>query len=710
MKKTKIKKLTQVSLKKLPTITKSQRSSSEETGYPIDTISYSKMVKFSTNPIMFKINALNGQNIDTLMGISGLVGRAFHVAMETYQGGNELKPILNEHDGIKQGLEVGTDFLDKYPEGFIKFSTTIPTKQKAIEKFVFMFQSYVKERPYKADSLIAVEDNISEYIDVEWRGKKINFPIKLRGYLDIVFKDPINPEEYGIEDYKTVSAYSSEDKIDGAKMLQAVEYYFLAYAKYGKAPKYMLFSEVKNSKNRDNSPQVRLYKVVYEENELFFDFYFRMYADLLKALRGEMVYVPNIHTLFDGDISLIAYIHRLDEPEELAKKMKELQIDNITDLLKAEVQNTSSMKNYMETLQKSFQSYKSLNYQKMTLTEKIQTKLMEFGILVNFDSEVVGNSVTQYRYIPSIGVKMKTIESHVKDIEQVVGVAGIRILAPIPNTSFVGFEVPNAKRTFLGVAPKGKGFEIAIGVDIMGNTRYFDLRESPHMLIAGATGSGKSVFVNNLISQLQSVPNVHLHLFDPKQVELAHFEGTERVKEYSSDIEEIHEALEALVVEMNERYTILKHAGVRNIQSYTGRMAYKFVFIDEYGDLIASNYIKREAYKTGKIFEKGARAGEEEIKFIETNVSKEIEKNILILGQKARAAGIHLIISTQRPSVDIVSGSIKNNFPTKVAFRMANSTDSQVAINQLGAENLLGKGDMLFIADNGSERLQGFSE
>jgi DNA segregation ATPase FtsK/SpoIIIE-like protein len=656
---------------------------------------------------MFKINALNGDRIDTLMNISGLIGRAFHSAMETYYGGNELRPVVDEADAIKGGLEIGTEYIDKYPDGFINFSKTVPTKQKAIEKFVFLFQAYTKEKPYGKEEMIAVEDNITEKIDVEWRGKQINLPIKLRGYIDKVYRDG---EDIVIEDYKTVSSFSNPDKIDGAKMLQAVEYYFLIYAKYEQPPKYMVFSEVKMTQNRDNSPQVRNYKIVYEENELFFDFYFRMYADMLKAINGEAVFVPNIHTMFDGEVSLIAYIHRLDEPEELAKKMKALQIDNITDLLKAEIQNTASMKTYMETLQKNFQSYKSLNYEKMTIPEKIQTKLMEFGILVNFDSEIVGHSVTQYRYVPSIGVKMKTIENHVKDIEQVVGVSGIRILAPIPNTSFVGFEVPNEKRTFLGSAPKKKTFGLAIGADLMGNTRSFDLREAPHMLVAGATGSGKSVFVNNLISQLQNVPGVELHLFDPKQVELAHFEGSERVKEYKSDIEDIHESLKDLVDEMNRRYSVLKKDGVRNIANQKGRMKYKFVFIDEYGDLIASNYVKRSTVYTGHVFTKGQKAGEEETRIEETNLSKEIEKNLLLLGQKARAAGIHLIISTQRPSVDIVSGSIKNNFPTKVAFRMANSTDSQVAINQAGAEALLGKGDMLFIADNGVERLQGFNE
>jgi hypothetical protein len=656
---------------------------------------------------MFKISAINGDHIDTAYGVSGLVGRAFHTAMEVYYGGSDVRPISDEADAIKQGLEAGTEYIDNYPEGFINFTTLITTKQKAIEKFVFLFQSYIKEKVEEGE-VIEVEDSIKESIDVEWKGKQIKLPIPLRGYIDKVYYD--KNKDLAILDYKTVSRFSDPDKIDGAKMLQAVEYYFLAYAKYGVPPKYMIFSEVKMSKNKDGSPQTRNYKVVYEDNELFFDFYFRMYSDLMLALNGEMVFVPNILSLFDKEVALIAYVHRLDEPENVAKRMKELQVENMTDLLKAELHSSKSMQTYMGALEKKFQSYKSLNYEKMTIPEKIKTKLMEFGILVNFDSDIVGHSVTQYRFTPSIGVKMKTIEGYVKDIEQVVGVSGIRILAPIPNTSFVGFEIPNENRTFVGPASLGKDFKIAVGVDLIGETRKFDLREAPHMLVAGATGSGKSVFINNVISQLQNVPNVELHLFDPKEVELAHFEDTQRVKEYSSDIENIHIALTKLVDEMNYRYSRMKKEGVRNIEKFSGRMPYKFVVIDEYGDLIASNYVQRKTVYTGHVFTKGQKAGEEETRIEETNISKEIEKNILLLGQKARAAGIHLIISTQRPSVDIVSGSIKNNFPVKAAFRMANSTDSIVAINQPGAETLLGKGDMLFIADNGVERLQGFSE
>lgn len=660
-------------LNHLPTVTKGKKPDAND--FPLKNISYSKMVKFSTNPIMFKINYLNGDTIESTTGITGVIGKAFHIALQIYYGGSDTQILTSEAEGIQYGLQAGTEFLENYNEGFIRFSTTIPTKQKALEKFVFLFQSYIKECPYDPEKqkTVAIEEMIEEYIDVEWKDQKISLPIKLKGYLDKIYEEK---GELCIEDYKTVSVFSDPEKIDGAKMLQAVEYFFLVFAKYGRAPEKIVFSETKMTVNQDKTAQVRKYAVVYEENQLFFDFYFRFYFDIIRAINGDAVFVPNIYTLFDSEVSLIAYIHRLDEPAKLAEQMKKLKAENITDLLKKQIQNASSMKTFLVAMQKTFQSYKSLDYHKMTLPEKIKTKLMEFGILVNFDSQIVGHSVTLYRFDPAMGVKMKTIEGHIKDIEQVVGVSGIRILAPIPNTHFVGFEVPNKTRTFVDGVPAPKGFELAIGVDIEGNTKYFDIREAPHMLVAGATGSGKSVFINSLIHQLSSVPNSELYLFDPKVVELAKFKNYPRVKEYLTDTKDIAESLENLVTEMNVRYEKLSQSGARNIEEYGGRMGYKFVFIDEYGDL---------------------------------TLRSTVEQSVLLLAQKARACGIHLILSTQRPSVDIISGVIKANFPTKVAFRMSKETDSRVLIDQMGAERLLGKGDMLFSDHNGIQRLQGFN-
>ena len=666
---------------RLPKVIKSLAENRKIENFPLKHYSYSTFVKFSTNPIMFKINYINGDVIDTTRNISGVIGQAFHNAMEYYYTGIATG---DEQEAIKGGLEAGMDFLDKYEEGFIEFSTTVPNKQKAQEIFAFAYKCYVTEKRHDQEEIVACEVLIETDVDVEWKGQRLVLPVKLKGYLDKLVR---KNEKLVIKDYKTVRAFSDPDKIDGAKIIQAIQYYLMVYAEYGEAPHSIIYEEIKTTKNRDGSAQIKEYEIVYADNEQFFDFYFRLYDDMTRAINGEMVFVPNIHTIFDNEVAIVAYIHRLDVTEEAARLMKSLRVETITDLLKSKIQTAGSMRQLLKTAEKKFTSAKSLNYNQMQTQEKIATKLMEHGMLIQFDSKVEGCAVDLYRFNPSIGLKMSKLLSYVADIEQVVGVSGVRVLAPIPNTSLIGFEVPRAVRTFPEVIPpqdQENPFNLAIGVDIMGDPYYFDITKAPHMLIAGATGSGKSVFLNSVISQLAQIENLDLHLFDPKLVELSRFAKEKNTVQYYSAVEDIYLALEGLVEEMNERYITLSKAGARNIQE-AGGMRYKVVVIDEFGDLTVGN--KSE----GKL-----------------NFSKEISKNILLLAQKARACGIHLIIATQRPSVDIITGSIKANFPTKVAFRTAKEIDSRVLLDAPGAEKLLGKGDMLFSSDEGEIRLQGF--
>ena len=644
--------------------------SNSVSAFPVAHISASSMIKFSSNPIIFKINYLNRDVFDTTMGASGVLGKAFHYAMEVYYGGSETLLPADEAEAIEFGLRAGMDYIEKYSDGFIEYNKTIVNKQKIRDLFTYCFETYVHEMPYRKDSIVAVEDEIKEEIDVEWHGEQLKLPVALKGYVDKVFRED---GKLKLTDYKTCYTFSNPDKIDGAKILQAVEYYLLAFAKYGEAPYSITFEEVKYTKNADGGKQVRSYEVVFDENPLYFAFYFRFYEDFIRALNGEQVYVPNVHALFDNEVAIIAYIHRLDVPEETAKLMQKHQVDNITDLLKKEIQSAGNMRKLMKSVEEKFVSAKNLNYEKMKNDEKIQTKMLEHGMMLQFDSVINGASVDLYRYTPSIGLKMTRLQNYVADVEQVLGVSGVRVLAPIPNSTMVGFEVPRKDRTFPSMPSPTGNFEIAIGQTIEGDTRRFDIRTAPHMLVGGASGAGKSVFLHGLIDQLAAIGNAQLYLFDPKIVELAHHKSQAEV--YESEPKDINKSLLYLVKQMDERYKKMAKAGAKNISEMTG-MPYIFAIIDEFADLImASN----------------------------------VEDVILKLAQKGRAAGIHLIIATQRPSVDVISGTIKANFPTKVVFRTAKETDSRVMLDERGAERLLGKGDMLFASEQGIERLQGFN-
>ena len=626
--------------------------------------------KFSSNPILFKINALNGDIFDSARSASAVVGEAFHKALEVYYGGSDTLVPTNESEAIEYGLAAGMSFLEMYNDGFIRFTTQIQHKQRMYDLFSFAFQEYVKVKPYKNDEeVLLIEEKLEEHVNVEWRGVRLDLPVPLRGYPDRVVRGADG--RIRIRDPKTTMAFSNPEKIDGSKMLQAVEYYLLVYAHLGEEPYSIIFEEQKMSKSKDGGPQLKEYEIVYGENDQFFDFYFRMYEDMIRAVNGESVWVPNVDALYDNEVAIIAYIHRLDVNEEQAKLMKKHRVDNVTDLLKKKIQSAGSMRKFLKTVEKQFISAKSLDYSKMSNEEKIQKKMMEHGMMLQFESVVHGATVDQYRYTPSIGIKMSRLKAYTADVEQVLGVDGVRVLAPIPGTTFIGFEVPRAERNFPSM-PAPDGFNIAIGQTMEGDVYRFDLRKAPHTLIGGASGAGKSVTLCSIVDQLSKVSRVDLHLFDPKMVELSHFADV--AAEYESDPEAIAKSLARLIKTMNNRYKRFAEAGARNIEEYGGSMKYKFIVIDEYGDL-----------------------------------PKTIQPFILKLAQKARAAGIHLIITTQSPRVQIVTGAIKANFPVKIALRTAKAIDSIVLLDEPGAEKLRGKGDMIFSSDEGMVRLQGYA-
>ena len=184
------------------------------------------MVRFSTNPILFKIQDINGDRLETTMGISGILGKAFHLALEVYYGGNDQIVISSEAEAIEMGLKTGMEFIKNYNDGFIEWNTAIVNKDKAYEVFAFAFNSYIKEKPYQTDGeeLVTCEEQIKEKIDVEWRGKQLSLPVPLKGYLDKLIR---HERRLKIKDYKLVGAFSDPEKIDGAKILQAINYYLL---------------------------------------------------------------------------------------------------------------------------------------------------------------------------------------------------------------------------------------------------------------------------------------------------------------------------------------------------------------------------------------------------------------------------------------------------------------------------------------------------
>lgn len=649
-------------------------------GFPLKHYSYSSFTKFSTNPFMFKVNNINGEYLESTSSAANILGKAMHHAMRAYLGGDPKIPTpANEGEAIIHAKEEGWKKLISVPDGFIEYNTVIENRSELEEKYLYTFFEYIKDcAHYRKVELLIVEKRLRHKIEVE--GKIL--PVPLESYPDVVYRD--EKKRIIIDDHKFTSKYSDKDAIDAEKLVQAVFNYFLVFAELGEAPYSIKFREFKTVPNKDKSPQTREFEMVYEETPLMFDFFFRLYKDITDGIMGKMVYIPNFSAFYDKEVAVLAYIHHLDIEEERAKRFKEMKVENITDFLKKKIQKDGSMKKYLEVVAQKFISGSTLNYKDMKPQDRIKMKLAEHGIATEYQDQIVGGAVTLFRYEASVGVKMSRIEAYAKDIEQAVGVKGVRILAPIPNSELIGFEVPNKTRIFPKAIPSTEGFDIAIGVDVMGNTKNIDIREAPHLLVAGTTGSGKSVFLNTIIKQLMKKKSTEIILIDPKMVELSQFEGGKNVREYADDPAKILKILNNLNKEMNERYATLKKAKLRSIMEGSATMKmppYIFLIIDEFGDLVSSS-----------------------------KYGQDIRHALLILAQKGRAAGIHIIVTTQHPTVKIIDSEIKANFPTRVAFKTAVSINSQVIIDENGADKLLGRGDMLLKTHDSITRLQGYND
>ncbi len=329
----------------------------------------------------------------------------------------------------------------------------------------------------------------------------------------------------------------------------------------------------------------------------------------------------------------------------------------------------------------------------------IRRTLQNFGIEVDMGEVFVGPTVTQYTLKPAQGVKLSKIVTLQNDLALALAAHPLRIEAPIPGKSLVGIEVPNKAVTLVrlrnlldgdGFRRDGSLLNIVLGRDVAGAARYADVAKMPHLLIAGATGTGKSVAIHSIIISLlfrNSPETLKFILVDPKRVELSQYNGIPHL--LTPVIMEGKKAMMALrwaIKEMERRYQIFLAAGNRDIVSYNekikggeeGILPYILIIVDELADLMA-------AY------------------------GRDVEALIVRLAQMARATGIHLIVSTQRPSVEVITGLIKANITSRVAFQVASQVDSRTILDMSGAEKLLGNGDMLFMAGDVSKprRLQG---
>ena len=346
------------------------------------------------------------------------------------------------------------------------------------------------------------------------------------------------------------------------------------------------------------------------------------------------------------------------------------------------------------------------------MSRQLELKLADFGIEVQVVAVNPGPVITRFELQPGAGVKVSQITNLAKDLARALSTISVRVVEIIPGKSVIGLEIPNEHREMVCLSEilmskdydeAGSPITLALGKDISGHPMVVDLARMPHLLVAGTTGSGKSVAVNAMVLSLlykATAQQVRLIMIDPKMLELSVYEGIPHLlTPVVTDMKEAANALRWCVAEMERRYKLMSNLGVRNLAGYNRKVK----DAEDAGKPLPDPFWKPELALEGDSAPDLQALPMivviiDELADMMMVVGKKVEELIARLAQKARASGIHLIIATQRPSVDVITGLIKANIPTRIAFQVSSKIDSRTILDQMGAESLLGHGDMLYLA------------
>lgn len=707
---------------------------SEQRIMPVSKLSYSSLTQLLRNPIIFKMKEILGV-YDTKLGVSGVIGSAVHEALKLYYGGNKDIPVSADPiEARGEARQFGLDYIAKQNDEYIDYGKT-GSRETILAGYTKALDFYFAEEP-QYHKILACETRL------EGEMKSLHgdiLPLPGVGKPDLVVEN--RDGSVDVIDFKVKEKFTDYDDEDGIKIIQAMFLKRLIYSAMGIKPRRVIFREIKRTENKVDEttgkrpPQLRDWVVPcdHEPYDIIFD---NLYKDVVKFLSNDPVFLPNLSDMFDGEHAWTIYSQGL-----ISSDMTDVEVMH-------------KVRDVAFTTKKFVASRLDSEINKNLLPEeRIKVRLAEFGIPVEPVETKVGASVTQYRFKVSAGVRMSTFKKHKDDIARALEVKGdVRIIAPIPGTALVGVEVENVQRKSIKVSDqllKLGTLSIPVGVDVNGEHVMVSLDDMPHLLVAGSTGSGKSVFLHATLEALtkQMTPEaLRLILIDPKRVELVSFAKKPHVEgKVIYEYEDAMRALLGLVDEMESRYKILEKAGKRDIGEFNAskrsadkKLPYYVVVIDEFANFMIKAKSKEENKGTSYgskskswLYKKASKLGsgglapmsqftKSDLIEILENHDAEDELNrsdadaellIVRLAQMARAVGIHLIVATQRPSVDVITGLIKANFPTRIALTTSSPTDSVVILGVPGAERLAGKGDMLFMypGNKGLVRLQGFN-
>nr|DAI27467.1 MAG TPA: DNA TRANSLOCASE FTSK [Caudoviricetes sp.] len=583
---------------------------------------------FLNNQIQFKKRYI-AKVYDEPSSPALVVGKAMHKMIEERLKGQS----------IEVAIQSGLQEIENIADYEIDYGKT-GSREKIIDQYQKLSTIVINELPTYED-ILAIEDRVECELSI--RNKKI----PMKGYIDVV-RDLGDALE--IIDWKSVTSYSDEDIENWAYLIQSWIYVQLIEFKYKKPVSRVVFKEIKKTINRDGMPQIKDYVLdrhgIEEANDVI--------GRVVKAVSDyvdnpDATYFPNPRDMMNGAQSMhivaqmegvsVRTVHTTERREKFAP---------VNTVVAEDIASDDGSE-----------------------TDLIKGKLVEFGIGGRVEKVIKSNTVDTYMFRPNRGVKMSKIATMGDDLSLALGSDAVRVIAPVYGTKTVGIEVPH-EQSFPTFDGKANSHQIPIGVDTMNNVVYDDIAKMPHMLIGGQTGSGKSVFIRNII---QSLNNCEVDIIDMKGLDF-----DDLGKNTISEVGESLELIRRLVELMDNRYKNKRTNAKRRV-----------LIIDEYADLVMQT--GKEKHEIGVFDENGKL----KTKTTTIDTRKQLETDLTRILQKGRAANINVIIATQRPSADIVAPIIKANCPVKACLRVATAKNSEIILDEAGGERLLGKGDMLYL-------------
>ncbi len=641
--------------------------------YLIDSWSYSKVSTFARNEKEFEKNEIYRER--SKRSSTSISGNAYHTALELF--------FKNLADGIHTPIvdmeQIAFMYIDEVPANSWKLQKTTPTIEECKIKSTKSVSNLIRYF-YEEQSIYTSE--IEEVIGVELRCDEwllingVDIPLPCHASIDLVI-NTIDGKVV-IIDHKTKTKYTDEDELAFICGKQAITYIKCFESKTDIKVDEVWFIENKDSKNKDNSPQLKRFKIVLTDDtrKLYEAILYEPLKRMIEAVSDpDYIYMINDNDNFidKAEIynfwakTMIAEVDDFDIPKNkkdlIVKRQKKIRDASLSTI------NPKTITSFREKAS-TFITY-DLSDKNMTNSEKIEHVLRTFGMLVRVAHEISGYSSNTYLLEISAGVKIANVMKYGLDMANALNVSSVRIgkeLMVYEEKSYLFIETPKKRTETLFWDPKYlKEEKLPIGVDNFGRTIHWDINNhsTPHMLICGATGSGKSVSIISTIEYAKLAGIKDIMIFDPKY-EFCNYEGN-NIRVYN-EIEQIEEQMRLLVEEMQKR--------AKSRRTYTK----KLIIFDEFADAVSAS-------RSG-----AALKVKVEGKVI---IQKSIEENLKILLQKGRSLGYRIVAATQRASVNVITGDAKVNFPVQICFRVPKEIDSKVVIDEAGAETLSGMGDGL---------------